>query len=57
MREGESNFFSRQGHPLRRASAVRGDEAKNGSIPPHKGVACEGARERQEEKKKQNKMR
>ena len=38
MRKGESNFFSREGHPLRRASVVRGDEAKNGSIPPTRGL-------------------
>ena len=36
--DGEGDFLSRKGEPFKRASVVWGDEAKNGSIPPTRGL-------------------
>ena len=46
-RERERGTSSQGGLALGRASVVCGGEAKKGSTPPHKGVTCEGARERE----------
>ena len=52
--ERESERLLKGGRPFRRASVVWGGEAKNGSIPPTRGLRV-GEREREREKERQMK--
>ena len=50
-REGEGDYFSREVRLFGRASVVWGDEAKNGSIPPTRGLRVR-EQEREREKRR-----